>query len=121
MKLLDVAAIVLAVGVTAGASVAAYGGRDGTGAATVVIEAGGERSLYPLCVDREVAATGPLGDELVAIEDGQAFVVSSPCPNQICIAQGRISRPAQWIACLPNRIFITVEGNAAGAPDALAY
>lgn len=53
---------------------------------------------------------GLIGDTVVEIADGAARVVSSPCPNKTCIQQGSISRPGQWIACLPNGVIVYIEG-----------
>ena len=87
----------------------------------MVIEASGQRWIYPLGVDRQVTVSGPLGEELIQIRDGKAYVESSPCPNQICIQQGRIAKPGQWIACLPNKIFISISGSSADGVDGVAF
>jgi hypothetical protein len=55
------------------------------------------------------------------IRDGSAWVVSSQCPNQICVRQGKISRPGQWIACLPNDIFIRISGQTDAPVDMVSY
>jgi hypothetical protein len=86
-----------------------------------VIEASGQTWIYPLREDRQVTVPGPLGEELIDIKDGNAFVESSPCPNQICIQQGKISKPGQWIACLPNKVFIRIAGTSGNGVDAISY
>jgi hypothetical protein len=63
---------------------------------------------------------GPLGDTVVVIENGSVRVVSSPCPEKICIKTGRISKPGQWIACLPNKVFISIRGRRSEQPDAIS-
>lgn len=70
--------------------------------------------------DRRLQVQGPLGEELIQIANRQVFVVSSPCPNKICILQGKISRPGQWIACLPNKVFIRIEAGDSAAADAVS-
>jgi hypothetical protein len=47
-------------------------------------------------------------------------VISSPCPEKICVKTGRISKPGQWIACLPNRVFISIRGRRSEQPDAVS-
>lgn len=68
--------------------------------------------VYPLDQDRELDVAGPLGLSHVDIQGGAAFVHDSPCTNQICISMGKISRPGQWVACLPNRLFVRITGRA---------
>ena len=108
LRPLDMVAIIVALGAVGVFSVHAYTG--GQKNPNVIIEASGQRWIYPLRVNRQVTVSGPLGEELISINDGKAWVVTSPCPNKICIQQGKISKPGQWIACLPNKIFIRVSG-----------
>ena len=82
---------------------------------------GGERQwIYPLDAEATVRVPGPLGDTVVVIHDGAVEVVSSPCSEKICIKTGRISKPGQWIACLPNRVFISIRGKKREQPDAIS-
>lgn len=76
--------------------------------------------IYPLDSDESLSVSGPLGDTVVEIGGGTVRVVSSPCPEQSCVRTGRVSQAGQWIACLPNRVFVTVEGHSRGAPDAVS-
>jgi hypothetical protein len=57
---------------------------------------------------------------VIEIGDGRARVLASPCTNQTCVASGTIHSRGQWIACLPNGIFVSVEsaGSGPGAQDA---
>ncbi len=119
LKPLDFPALLLALLAVGSSAVSAYSG--GPKNPDVIIEASGQTWIYPLREDRQVAVAGPLGGELIAIQDGKAFVVTSPCPNQICIQQGRISRPGQWIACLPNRIFIRIGGKTDQSVDGFSW
>jgi hypothetical protein len=56
----------------------------------------------------------------LAVDDGQlvlqydqegARVLSSPCPDKVCIHQGKITRGGQTIACVPEKILITLTTN----------
>ena len=76
--------------------------------------------IYPLDSEATVRVPGPLGDTVVVIRDGAVQVASSPCPEKICIKTGRISKPGQWIACLPNRVFISIRGRRREQPDAIS-
>jgi hypothetical protein len=68
--------------------------------------------VYPLQSETELVLPGPLGDTVVRISNGQAWVESSPCLNQTCIQSGHISRPGAFVACLPNEVLLTIEGGA---------
>jgi hypothetical protein len=76
--------------------------------------------IYPLDAETTVRVPGPLGETLVEIADGAVRIISSPCPEKICIKTGRISKPGQWIACLPNRVFISIRGKRSEQPDAIS-
>lgn len=119
IRFFDYAAIAVSLFVIVAVSVKAVGG-DGK-RLEVVIEASGSSWIYPLWEDREVRVNGPLGEETIRIGSGEAWVETSPCPNKLCILQGRISRPGQWIACLPNRIFLHVSGREETPVDDTSY
>jgi hypothetical protein len=108
LKLLDWLAITFCLAVVAGFGLYAYGGRARAG--DVVIEASGTQWIYPLDADRTEAVKGPIGETIVVIEGGKAFVRDSPCPDKLCVHMPAISQPGQWIACLPNKVFVRVRG-----------
>lgn len=56
--------------------------------------------------DEEIAIPGPLGVTIVAIRGGKVFVVTSPCPDKVCIKTGKIPDDTDFIACIPNRVVI---------------
>ena len=88
----------------------------------VVNGEGGEEWIYPLDKDREIPVQGPLGTTLVEIHEGHVHIADSPCPNKTCVAAGSVSLPGQWVACLPNSVFVRVEGSSSDdAVDAGAY
>ena len=119
LRPLDWAAAALSLAVFALALVltAAGSGRE----AVVVIEGQGASWAYPLGADVEVDVPGPLGVTHVQVHGGSAWVSDSPCTNKICISMGHIARPGTWVACLPNRVFVNVEGRQGGEVDKVAY
>jgi len=119
LKPLDVVSLVLSIAIVAGFSVYAYAGTSKSG--EVVVEASGTQWIYPLDVDRRERVPGPLGDTIVVIRGGKAFVEDSPCPDKLCVHMPAISRPGQWIACLPNRVFLRVRGTDDQKIDELSY
>jgi len=92
---------------------------DGT--LRVVIDADGHRRVEAFLPDRMVEATGPLGTTRIAIENGRARIVESPCPGKLCIRMGSVGAPGESAVCLPNRVAVTVEGRAGeGGVDAIS-
>jgi hypothetical protein len=116
---LDVAAFALALAVVALVAVRVYAGRGG--APVVHLRGPREEWIFPLDSDRSVAVPGPLGETVVEIRRGEVRVLSSPCREKICIKSGAIARPGQWIACLPNRVFIDIQGDAREKVDAYSF
>jgi hypothetical protein len=119
----DFLAVGIAVAVTALSAFSVYGAAfSGTEDTRVVIEGDGRTWIYPLNAEETIRVHGPLGETVVEIHDGHAKVVASPCANQICVAAGDVHTPSQWIACLPNAVFVHIEGKAhAEAPDASTW
>jgi len=86
----------------------------------VEVQDAGGTSLYPLNEDRTIEAQGPLGVTEVRVVGGGVFVDDSPCTNKVCIAMGTIRASGQFVACLPNRVFVRITGGAPSpeTPDA---
>ncbi len=120
LRLLDWLVLATATALVALSALSVY--KPGGGELSVFISGEGGEWVYPLDKDREVEVDGPLGSTIVAIEGGRVHIHSSPCPNQTCVAAGAISQAGQWIACMPNAVFVRVEGNATNDTiDAGAY
>jgi hypothetical protein len=121
IRILDVVIALAAAGAIAFSAVSAYG--PGKGQAEVVIKGKDGEWVYPLSPDREVDIMGPLGETRILIKDKTARIVESPCKNKICIAAGAINEPGQWIACLPNQVFVRIDGGERknGGVDASVY
>lgn len=48
------------------------------------------------------------GEIVLAYDKDGAKVLSSPCPDKVCIHQGRITHSGQTIACVPEKVLITI-------------
>jgi hypothetical protein len=66
--------------------------------------------IYPLGEDRTLNVEGPVGTTLVEIHENRVHILGSPCKNQTCVAAGAIGSEGQWLACLPNKVFVRIEG-----------
>ncbi|MEE4252648.1 MAG: NusG domain II-containing protein [Desulfuromusa sp.] len=67
--------------------------------------------VAPLDKDQRVELEGPLGVTILQIENGAARVVSSPCANKVCIHMGEARHTGDLLACVPNQLVITIEGD----------
>jgi len=108
IKAFDIIIIIAVAGLTIYAAYMAY--LRPHGKAQVLIQGQGGEWVYPIEADATVVVTGPLGDTTVRICGNLAWVESSPCDNHTCIAVGSISRQGEWAACLPNNVFVVVNG-----------
>ena len=83
----------------------------GSGAMAVVTVDGKEIGRYPL----RKSGTFPLngGTNILVVENGEAWVSEADC---LCMGMGKISRNGEFIACLPNRLLVVVEGAAEQSP-----
>ena len=64
----------------------------------------------------------PIGETVVQIKDKRVQVLSDPGPKQICVEQGAIGSAGDWLACLPNHVFIKITGRLPeGAVDAKTF
>ena len=87
----------------------------GSGAAAVVSVDGEVVGRYPLNRD----GTFPLnnGSNILVVENGEAWVSEANCPDKVCMGMGKISRNGDFIACLPNRLIVVVEGGEEALVD----
>ena len=71
------------------------------------------RLVERLPLNGEIVYDVPLksGHMAIVVSDGQAAVLASDCPDQICVRTGRIHRPNQAVICVPNRVVVRIVGN----------
>lgn len=123
LKPFDLVILMMAIGLTALSAWLVYGPAAGANTARqVIIEGSDQTWVYPLKSEETIQVTGPLGITIVEIHDGHAHIEQSPCKNQTCVSSGSISRPGDWIACLPNSVFVRIEGSEQeGGVDAATW
>jgi hypothetical protein len=119
IKILDVMIILSALALTGFSAYAAYIKPQKK---PQVFIRGQERTwIFPLDAEETVVVPGPLGNTVVRIHENQAWVESSPCVNKTCVAQGHVQRRGAWAACLPNIVFLLIEGNNDPVIDAYSW
>ena len=88
--------------------------RQSAGARVVVSSDDQIVFVAPLDKDRRVELNGPLGITVLQIENGAARIISSPCTQKICIGMGEARHTGDLIACVPNQLVISIEGDSDG-------
>lgn len=119
LKFLDYCIILLAVLLCA-SSFLLISSQKGQ-ASELIIETPEGKWKYPLEKDRVIQVHGSIGESIIEIQDGKAFFVDSACPNKTCVLSKPIEKKADWSACLPNRVFIRIDGNEEGDLDVISF
>ncbi|MBQ3648274.1 MAG: NusG domain II-containing protein [Spirochaetia bacterium] len=88
--------------------IALSGNSEGTPIAVIRVK--DTEYIYPLNQPRELEFTGELDKAHLIIHDGCIEFVQSPCRDKVCIHMGQARKEGDFLACLPNRIIVTVEG-----------
>jgi len=124
----DALVVVLTLALALGSAWFIWGGEKDAGVLTVVVSVDGvEVERCPLAqfsdgdgtyshngYTLKVGMSYPIDPDVPCIR-----VVESDCPTQDCVHTGEIGRAGQSIVCLPARIIIQLEGEAASGdgPD----
>jgi hypothetical protein len=79
----------------------------------VVVTSGGQICFTaPLDQPYSVDLDGPLGKTHLVIDDQGARITDSPCPRKICISMGAARHTGDLLACVPNRILVSIDSPA---------
>ena len=109
LKPVDIGVVFTALAAVTALFFLSYSGKSGAGAVNVRGENGAW--VFPLDAAESLVVSGPLGDTVVELDGGAARITKSPCLNQTCVSSGRIFKPGQWTACLPNRVMLYIDEN----------
>lgn len=85
-------------------------GRE-AGSRAVVVVAGQRSAVLPLEATTRITVQGPLGPTVVEGTGHAVHVVSSACPQNVCVRMGEVSAVGETILCVPNRVVVRVEGD----------
>ena len=84
------------------------------GGAVIVEQNGRETARYALSEDRTVRIEGQGGYNVLVIENGEAWLSETDCPNLLCVKTGKIRYAGQSIVCLPHKLAVRIAGGASG-------
>jgi hypothetical protein len=102
------AVVVLLLSSASIAWVARASGGQPSGPMTAVVHRGeGVVERLDLGIDRVLEL--PDDGVVVEVREGRVRILESDCPQQICVTTRWIRHPRQVIACVPNKILITIE------------
>lgn len=110
--------VFLLAAVLAGAGFLSWLPQNGT--PTVVIEQNGEEvrrvALDQIAQPETLVLEGEIS-VTVLLEPGQASIIRSDCPDQICVHTGVLTRPGQSAVCLPARVAVRIIGERESGID----
>ena len=108
MRLLDYFILLIFLAVIGFAAMKVFTKKSGS--RILMVQTQGERYAYSMEKNMRLEFSGPCGKSIIIKENEEAWFENSDCENRICVESGKISRPNQWAACLPNGIIIYIEG-----------
>lgn len=108
MRLLDYFILLIFLAVIGFAAMKVFTKKSGS--RILMVQTQGERYAYSMGKNMRLEFSGPCGKSIIIIENEEAWFEHSDCENRVCVESGKISRPNQWAACLPNGIIIYIEG-----------
>lgn len=121
-SLSDVILIVIVLAVSTFSIIrVAEGRRSRPAGATVAVVRSGDDELARLDLRLDkVVSLSDVGMRL-EVRGGRVRVVESDCPQQICVNEGWIGYPGQVIACVPNKVIVTIESDETPFLDAIVH
>ena len=78
------------------------------------------KTSYPLAENRTVTLTSGGYTLCIVIENQQAYVSSSDCPDKTCLHQGKISSAGETVLCVPSGVVLRILGEGSHENDIVA-
>ena len=76
----------------------------------VIVSCDGTEMSYSLKNDGEYSIVSGEYHYVLQVENGEAAVTYSDCPDKVCVRSERISHSGESIVCIPGHLFVTVSG-----------
>jgi hypothetical protein len=108
LRVLDIPVIALAAALTLIIGFAIQGREAAS--SKVIIRNPDKTWIFPLEAEELVFVAGSIGETVVEISGSRAAIIASPCGGKTCVAAGALHKKGQWAACLPNKVFLLIEG-----------
>ncbi len=91
----------------------AFGMTPTTTGSTATVEVSG-KLVQELHLGHEdyVTINGALGPVLIGIDGSGIRILDSRCPHGLCKRMGPIQKSGDWIACIPNKLVIRIQGTS---------
>jgi len=115
----DIIIVIIVSALTFFAAYTAYMKPQGN--AQILIQGQGREWTFPIDAEETIVVSGPIGNTIIKLKENSAWIESSPCDNQTCVAEGSVSKQGQWAACLPNGVLLIVEGKKDVEVDSIAW
>jgi hypothetical protein len=77
---------------------------------SVVVTGPSGTSRLAMTPDRSLSVDGLRGPVHLDLRGGAVRVIASPCPDQLCVHQGAVSRSGAAIVCVPSGIAVRIGG-----------
>jgi len=85
---------------------------DSAGQFVHIVNGQNEIQKVSLFQNQEINIKGDLGDSRLQIQGGRVRFLDSPCSNKLCVHQGWVHFSGEILACLPNKISVSLVGQA---------
>jgi hypothetical protein len=77
-----------------------------------VVKVNGEQvAQIKLGSEDYISIKGALGPVLIGVDGSGVRILDSRCPNKLCTRMGPIKNAGEWIACVPNKLIIRIDGS----------
>ncbi len=75
----------------------------------LIIESPYEKLRYKIIPqNKKIKIKGRLGYSTILVTSNYVKMIDSPCPNKLCIKQGKIFKSGESIICVPNQIIVKI-------------
>lgn len=77
--------------------------------------------IHPLHKEAMIPVEGKISQVMVEVKNNQVRIISSGCPDKICIKTGWISYRYEFILCAPNQVSIRIRFFPGQSDEMITY